>query len=160
MIEIFHSVNIDWMGKTKYFVGLSLLLLVIGWASIWQKGGLLFGIDFREGTLVSVRFAQEPSIDAIRTGLTAEGLGNSTIQPIRDLTRPDTHDVMIGVEQRTKGDQALDMAKTSIVNALQKTFPNTDPKRQDLNGVTPAALNEALLRRDAPGVCSSPGPKM
>src|SRR5712692_10332200 len=157
MLEIFHSVNIDWMGKTKYFVSLSLLLLVVGWASIWQKGGLLFGIDFREGTLVYVRFTQVPSIDAIRAGLTAEGLGNSTIQPIRDITRPDTHDVMIGVEQRTKGDQALDAAKAAIVTALQKTFPNTDPNRQDLNGVTPAALSEALLRRDPPGFGSSAG---
>lgn len=156
MIEIFHSVNIDWMGKTKYFVSLSLLLLVVGWASIWQKGGLLFGIDFREGTLVYVRFAQEPSIDAIRAGLTAEGLGNSTIQPIRDITRPDTHDVVIGVEQRTKG-EALDTAKAAIVAALQKTFPSTDPNRRDLNGVTAAALSESLLRRDPLGFGASAG---
>jgi len=33
MLEIFHSVNIDWMGKTKYFVSLSLLLLVVGGSS-------------------------------------------------------------------------------------------------------------------------------
>jgi preprotein translocase subunit SecF len=157
MIEIFRTVNIDWMGKTKYFVSLSLLLLIIGWVSIGQKGGLLFGIDFREGTLVYVRFAQEPSIDTIRSGLAAEGLGNSTIQPIHDITRPDTHDVVIGVEQRTTGGQALDAAKAAIVTALQKTFPNTDPNRQDLNGVGPAALSEFLLRRDPLGFASAAG---
>src|ERR1700687_1138358 len=106
MMEIFHQVNLDWMGKTKYFVGLSALLLLVGWASIWQKGGLRYGIDFREGTMVTVGLAQEPSIDVVRAGLQAEGLGNSTIQQIRDITRPNTHDLIIGVD--TTGEQALD----------------------------------------------------
>lgn len=158
MIQLFHhDVNIDWMGKAKYFVGLSLLLLAIGWASIWQKGGLMFGIDFREGTMVYVRFAQEPSINAVRAGLTAEGLGNSSIQQIRDITRPDTHELVIGVEQRTTSGQALDAGKAAIVTALQKTFPSTDPTRQDLNSVTPAVLAEFLVRRDPLGFATSAG---
>jgi preprotein translocase subunit SecF len=163
MIEIFHSVDIDWMGKTKYFVGLSLLLLAIGWISIFSKGGLGYGIDFRGGTLVYVRFAQEPPIDALRKGLAAEGLSNSTIQQIHDITRPDTHEVVIGVEEKTTGGpnneqaqtQELDAGRAAIVEALKKTFPATDPNRQDLNSVAPAALSDLLVRRDPLGFATA-----
>ena len=74
-MEFFHGVNVDWMGKTKYFVALSLLLLVAGWISILHRVSknpeALYGIDFRGGTLVYVRFAGKPPIDQIRTGLQA-----------------------------------------------------------------------------------------
>ena len=57
-MEFFRGVNIDWMGKAKYFVALSLTLLAIGAVSIIRQGGLRYGIDFRGGTLVYVRFAE------------------------------------------------------------------------------------------------------
>ena len=90
-MEFFHGVNVDWMGKTKYFVALSLLLLVAGWISIFHRVSknpeALYGIDFRGGTLVYVRFAGKPPIDQIRTGLQQAGLPNSTIQGISDTDR-------------------------------------------------------------------------
>ena len=30
-MEFFQGVNVDWMGKAKYFVALSLMLLAVGW---------------------------------------------------------------------------------------------------------------------------------
>ena len=68
-MEFFRGVNIDWMGKAKYFVALSLTLLAIGAISIIHQGGLRYGIDFRGGTLVYVRFAGPPPIDQLRKGL-------------------------------------------------------------------------------------------
>ena len=40
-----------------------------------QNGGLTYGIDFRGGTLVYVRFAGHPPIDQIRKGLAIRRLG-------------------------------------------------------------------------------------
>ncbi len=80
-MELFKNVNVDWMGKAKYFVALSLILLVLGWASILRHGGMQYGIDFRGGTLVYVRFAGAPPLDQIRKGLSQAGLADSTIQP-------------------------------------------------------------------------------
>ena len=71
MIEFFKEPNIDWMGKAKYFYALSAILLVAGWVSIFAKGGLYYGIDFKGGTNVDVRFAQPPNIDHLRSALTA-----------------------------------------------------------------------------------------
>ena len=30
-MEFFHGVNLDWMGKARYFITTSLILLAIGW---------------------------------------------------------------------------------------------------------------------------------
>ena len=55
-MEFFHQPNIDWMGKAKYFVSLSLLLLLIGLAAGIYRHGLTYDVDFKGGTLVDVRF--------------------------------------------------------------------------------------------------------
>ena len=38
-MEFFKQVDMDWMGKAKYFYALSGLLLVLGMASLISKGG-------------------------------------------------------------------------------------------------------------------------
>jgi len=65
------------MGKAKYFYALSAILLLAGWVSILVKGGIYYGIDFKGGTNVDVRFAQPPNIDQLRSALTAQGLGTA-----------------------------------------------------------------------------------
>src|SRR5260370_37093468 len=82
MGELFKEPNIDWMGKAKYFYTLRGILLLAGWTSVFLNHGLRYGIDFKGGTNVDVRFAQPPNIDQIRKGLTAQGLRNSEIQSI------------------------------------------------------------------------------
>src|SRR5208282_3995716 len=123
-MEFFHGVNVDWMGKAKYFVSVSVILLVIGWVSVARNHwSLQYGIDFRGGTLVYVRFSGAPPIDKIRKGLADAGLGNSTIQQISDISNAGSkNDVVIGLEQKTQGDESLDAGKQAIVDILQKTF--------------------------------------
>src|SRR5713101_7189193 len=106
-MNFFKQVDLNWMGKAKYFVALSLSLLLIGGLSLLRKGGLRYGIDFKGGTLVYVRFAQAPPIDQIRSGLAQQGLGDSVIQRITDISNPNSNEVVIGLEQRGQGDQAL-----------------------------------------------------
>src|SRR5271166_3130282 len=109
MIELFKQPNIDWMGKAKYFFLLSGLLLALGWAAIFLKGGIKYGIDFRGGTNVDVRFAQPPNIDQLRSGLQAQGLGNSEIQSVSDIANSKSSEVLIFVAGQ--GDQAFDEGK-------------------------------------------------
>ena len=126
-MEFFKGVNVDWMGKAKYFVTLSLILLAVGWVSIFRAGGLRYGIDFRGGTLVYVRFSGPPPIDQIRKGLQSAGLANSSIQGISDISnRGAQNDVVIGLEQQGTGDESLDAGKQAILDVLHKIFGNTD----------------------------------
>src|SRR5580704_179794 len=98
-MEFFRNVNVDWMGKAKYFIALSLLLLAVGWTSILRNHGLFYGIDFKGGTLVYVRFASAPPIDQIRKGLSDAGLPNSNIKTINDISDPNSkNDIVIGLE--------------------------------------------------------------
>jgi preprotein translocase subunit SecF len=147
-MELFREAKIDWLGKAKYFLAVSLVLLLIGGVSWWQKGGLRYGIDFKGGTLVYVRFAQQPPIDQIRKALAEQGLGNSVIQQIRDITKPDANEVVIGLEQTGEREQALDAGKTAILEALKKTFAGGEAGKPDWNAAGPGAVGEFLARRD------------
>jgi preprotein translocase subunit SecF len=159
-MEFFKGVNVDWMGKAKYFVTLSVVLLAIGWASILKNGGIRYGIDFRGGTLVYVRFAGPPPIEEIRKGLQSAGLANSTIQAISDIGNANAQrDVVIGLEQHGTGDESLDAGKNAIINVLHKTF-GTDASsggKLDFNSVTPGALADYLTLKDPLALGSNAG---
>jgi preprotein translocase subunit SecF len=148
MIELFKQPNIDWMGKAKYFFALSGSLLLLGWAAIFLRGGIKYGIDFRGGTNVDVRFAQAPNVDQLRGGLRGQGLGNSEIQGISDMASPNSNEVMIFVEQTGAGDQALDEGKAKVLKALNATYSVSASGKEDFNATTPSALSNLLLAKD------------
>lgn len=176
MIELFRCPNIDWIGKSKYFIALSLTLLLLGGISMFQFGrkpvptrpspwwdplgissvvqfnGLRFGIDFRGGTLVYVRFAQQPPLNKLRDGLRSRGLGESTLQEVKDLARPNSNEVVIGLEQKGEGDIDLGAGKAAILAVLHDTFGSAESTKQDFNAVNTSALAEFLARRDVLGL--------
>ncbi len=160
MIELFKQPNIDWMGKAKYFFALSGLLLVLGWSAIFFRGGIKYGIDFRGGTDVTVRFAEPPDIDKLRTSLSAQGLRNSEIQTISDIATPRSAEVMIFVEQTGQGDQALDEGKAKVLAALNAEYSVTSSNKPDFNSMmNPTALANYLSQRDPLGLSISAGDK-
>jgi preprotein translocase subunit SecF len=157
-MEFFKGVDVDWMGKAKYFVALSLILLAVGWASILKHGGLRYGIDFRGGTLVYVRFAGPPPIDQIRKGLQSAGLANSTIQSISEIGNAESQrDVVIGLEQQGTGDESLDAGKNAILGVLHKTFGTDTSGKQDFNSIVPTALADYLTMKDPLALGTSAG---
>ncbi|MGB8495632.1 MAG: protein translocase subunit SecF [Candidatus Acidiferrum sp.] len=159
MIELFKQPNLDWMGKAKFFFTLSGLLLLIGWSAIFLKGGIKYGIDFRGGTDVDVRFAHPPNVDQLRASLQRQGLGNSEIQGISDIANPNSNEVLIFVEQVGQGDQALDESKAKVLTALNATYGVEGTGKADFNAVTPSALANALSQKDPLGLSVNAGDK-
>ena len=157
MIELFKQPNLDWMGKAKFFFTLSGLLLLIGWSAIFLKGGIKYGIDFRGGTNVDVRFAHPPNVDQLRASLQRQGLGNSEIQGISDIANPNSNEVLIFVEQVGQGDQALDESKAKVLTALEATYGVEGTGKADFNAVTPSALANALSQKDPLGLSVNAG---
>jgi preprotein translocase subunit SecF len=148
-MELFHhDAKVDWMGKSKYFFGLSLLLLIVGLQSWIRKGSLDYGIDFKGGTAVYVRFAGTPPVDQLRTGLVQEGLGRSVIQRISDLGNANANEVVIYLPQEGTGNQALDTGKAEIDKALNATLGGAQAGKQDFNAATESSLSDVLTRRD------------
>ena len=144
MIEFFKEPNIDWMGKAKYFYALSGILLLAGWTSILLNHGLKYGIDFKGGTNVDVRFAQAPHIDEIRKGLSAQGLGNSEIQSIGG---GGANEVLIFVGNG-QSDEALDAGRAQVLAALNSIYGVKDSSKPDFNGATPNSLASILNAND------------
>ena len=160
MIEFFKEPNIDWMGKAKYFYALSGVLLLVGFISWMQNGrSLRYGIDFRGGTNVDVRFAQPANTDDIRNALKTQGLGNSEIQTISGtgIGSSNSNEVLIFVEQKTQGDQAEDASKAQVLSALGAIYGVKDPGKPDFNAAPPSSLATVLTDRDPLGLSTNAG---
>lgn len=92
MIQLFRDVNIDWLGKRKFFIAISVVLLLVGMGSALYRhtvhpGGtdaFNLGVDFKGGTVVTVKFKQPPSVDALRAAVDRAGIVESVIQPVLD----------------------------------------------------------------------------
>ncbi len=158
MIEFFKEPNIDWMGKAKYFYGLSAILLIAGLISWLHEGGLRYGIDFRGGTNVDVRFAQPPNVDQIREALKTQGLGGSEIQTVSSgMTASNSNEVLIFVEQKGSGEEASDSSKTQVLTALNAMYGAKDSNKPDFNAATPSSLAEFLSSKDPLALSSNAG---
>ncbi|PYU57071.1 MAG: protein translocase subunit SecF [Acidobacteria bacterium] len=136
------------MGKAKYFFVLSGILLLAGWTSIFFKGGLRYGIDFKGGTNVDVRFAQAPDIDRLRSGLAAQGLGNTEIQSARDIANPNSNEVLIFVEGRGQDEQTLQASREKVLSALNATYGLSGSNKADFNSATLSSLAAVLTEKD------------
>src|SRR2546421_118057 len=92
MIQLFKNVNIDWLGKRRFFISISIVLLLVGMGSALYRqafhpnGTEAFnlGVDFKGGTVVTVKFNQPPSVEAIRSAIDQAGIKDATIQPVLD----------------------------------------------------------------------------
>jgi preprotein translocase subunit SecF len=157
MIEFFKEPNIDWMGKAKYFYALSVMLLLAGWVSIFAKSGLYYGIDFKGGTNVDVRFAQPPNIDHLRSALTARGLGNSEIQGIGNVGAGNSNEVLIFVGQNGTSDEARDSSKAQVLAALNAAYNSENAGKPDLNAATPSSLAAYLTQKDPLNLSAAAG---
>lgn len=70
-MELFRETNIDFLGKTRLALGLSLALILATIVSLAINKGPKWGIDFRGGTVVYVKFRERPPVEAIRSALEA-----------------------------------------------------------------------------------------
>src|SRR5215204_5492029 len=92
MFELFKDIKVDWMGKRKILIAISIVILLAGLASAIGRqvsGGKPFnlGVDFQGGTVVTVKFKQKRAIDDIRSALQSVNVPESVIQDSTD--KPD-----------------------------------------------------------------------
>jgi len=74
------GINIDFVGKMKYAVILSSIIIIISILSVIMHGGFNLGIDFAGGSIIQVKFNKDIHVDKIREALKATKLENSIIQ--------------------------------------------------------------------------------
>jgi len=141
-VEFFRNTNIDFLGKKWYFLAFSLIFSVAGVFSMLFWHGIPWGVDFRGGTLVYVKFAHTPDEDAIRSKLDRAGLRNFKLQR---YGVPSNNEELIDLDVRQTSEEALDAGKLKIVDAL-KTNVSTD--KIDLNNASFLDVKKSLVDKD------------
>lgn len=144
-MEIFKNPQVDWLGKRTVLVGLSLALLMAGLASVVFKG-LHLGLDFTGGTLVYVKFKNQPQLDRIRRTLTRAGLR------AEEVTRYDVaskHEIQIRMAQVANGQaQRVGLEGSRVFETFRAEFDGDQRGKGDLNNLSRLALSSRLQESD------------
>jgi preprotein translocase subunit SecF len=136
-MELFKQTNIDFLGMKWPFIIASALLLAVGLGSLIMRGGPRYGIDFKGGAMVHVNFAEKPSIEKVRSALSARLGGTPDIQEVAG-----TNELIIGTELQSE--RELQDARRIIVETLAATFGGGQQGKFDLNSISHASLVEQL----------------
>jgi preprotein translocase subunit SecF len=138
-LEFFRNTNIDFLGKKWYFLAFSLVFSVAGLFSMFFWHHIPYGVDFRGGTLVYVKFSHPPDDHALRAAMDHAGLHNAKIQTY-DI--PSRNEVLIDLDvQETNQDQG----KTQIVRTLQGQAP---AGKKDMNNASFLDVKNYLMDKD------------
>jgi preprotein translocase subunit SecF len=141
-VEFFRNPNIDFLSKKWYFLAFSLVFSVAGVLSMLFWHGIPYGVDFRGGTLVYVKFSHAPDDNAIRTAIERAGLRNAKIQRYGPVANDE---VLIDLDVKETSEQALDRGKLQIIKALESTAP---AGKQDLNNASSLTIINYLMEKD------------
>ncbi len=141
-MEFFRNPNIDFLGKKWYFLAFSLLFSVAGVFSMLFWHHIPYGVDFRGGTLVYVKFSHPPDDNALRASMDRVGLRNAKIQRYGQVSN---NEVLIDLDVQETNEQALDRGKTQIINTLETNAP---AGKQDLNNSSSLGIKNYLMEKD------------
>ena len=141
-MEFFRNTNIDFLGKKWYFLAFSLVFSVAGIFSMLFWHGIPYGVDFRGGTLVYVKFSHPPDDNAIRAAIDRAGLHNFKIQRY-DV--PSNNEELIDLDVQETSEKSLDEGKTRIINALATNVP---AGKLDLNNSAFLTVKNYLMDKD------------
>jgi len=141
-MELLKNTNYDFLGKKWPFIIASLVLTAAGLMSIAAKGGLKYGIDFKEGVMMTVQFADAPPLDKIRAAMSASPKikGEVSVQNVSSAQ----NQVQIGTEAASEGQ--MNVNRQDMADVLTATFGQPGSKL-DFNNAGHDALAERL--RDA-----------
>jgi preprotein translocase subunit SecF len=145
-MELFKNTNFDFLGNKLPLIGASLVLTAAGLISLAVHGGPNYGIDFKGGALMYLRFNTEPPVQKIRSALEGKIQGEISVQQITG--RPE---VLVGTEIRDE--KELNANRQIIEDTLRATFSAADGKLDLNNSATDqlaAKLRDPLLQAGVP----------
>src|SRR5437868_4585385 len=138
MFQIFHEVRIDWLGKRRFFIGISILLMLAGMGTALYRhkfhpngtDAFNLGVDFKGGTVVTARFKQAPTVEALRAAINAAAVHDAVIQPVLD--KPGMFLIRVphqgASEASTESQAGVDAARANVRKALNSFGSEADPK--------------------------------
>jgi preprotein translocase subunit SecF len=139
-MEILKNPQFDFLGKTRYFVAASLLVILAGAAFI-ARNGLRYGVEFSGGTQLIVKFASPPHVDRIRDAVGKHAPG-AVIQTYGDASK---NMVLIRLAGELQGE--VEDAGRPVLQALASSYSENPVVESSSEVVGP--IVGAELRRKA-----------
>jgi preprotein translocase subunit SecF len=141
-MEIIKNPNIDFLGKAKYFIALSLLLIAAG--AYWiATGHLRYGVEFSGGTQLVLQFQKAPDVDKIRDAAGKVSPG-AVIQTYGD---PKANKVLVRISQEAP-EADLDAPARAVRQALADSYsenPVTESSSEIVGPVVGAELRQKAV---------------
>jgi len=141
MIEIIKNTKIDFMGKRKFALILSVIFIVIGFTAIVQiaRGSANLGIDFAGGTAVQIKFNSPTNLHDVRKALEEGGIRDAELQDL-----PTENKVLISIK---KSEGNLGDLSGKIITILSHKFSHSNVVVDSTTEIGPKV--GARLRKDA-----------
>jgi len=118
--------HIDFMGKRKAAMAISLALMLVSLVLLVMRG-LNFGIDFTGGTLVEVAYPQAVELGGVRDVLEEAGFADVQVQHFGTA-----RDVLIRIAPRE--DKASAQLSEDVMTALKAADPGVEKRRVEFVG--------------------------
>jgi len=121
-----HDLNLDFMGKWRYAMVISGVMLLVSVGSLLTRG-LNLGIDFTGGTLIEVAYPQAVDLDNVRSLLTKSDYDQAQVQYFGT-----SRDLLIYLPPQ----EGLDSAKLSeaVFSKLRQGNPDVELRRVEYVG--------------------------
>ena len=148
-MEIIKNPNIDFLGKAKYFVALSLVLIAAGAYWIFS-GHLHYGVEFSGGTQLVLQFQKTPDVDKIR-GAAEKVSPGAVIQTYGD---PKQNKVLVRISQQAS-ESDLDAPARAVRQALADSYADnavTESSSEIVGPVVGAELRQKAVLLTALGL--------
>ena len=140
-MEILKNPNFDFLGKARFFIALS-LLVILGGGLLISRQGLRYGVEFSGGTQLIVKFSSAPQIEEIRAAVEREAPG-AVIQTYDD---PAKNQVLIRLAA-PPSDTELTAPAQRVLDGLKSGYPGNPVLESSSEIVGP--IVGAELRRKA-----------
>ncbi|HXI01983.1 MAG TPA: protein translocase subunit SecF [Candidatus Saccharimonadales bacterium] len=146
-MEFFHDTKFDFLGKKYWCFALSGTIIVLSIISM-SIYGFAYGIDFRGGADVQLKFREAPGIGDLRKAMGNAGFSGLTIQTIG---APENHEVIIRLDPKggSGDDESEPPEKEDIASEILGALRSADEKtaaqkKLDLNVAGETDLDAAL----------------
>jgi preprotein translocase subunit SecF len=104
----------DFIGKKKFTIWVSTIVILFCLGSIFLHGGLRYGVDFAGGILIQIKFSKPVSISEVRNALEVMGSKEAMVQAFGG-----ENEFLIRVE---KSSEDLEAMSKTIQASLQQQF--------------------------------------